>query len=78
MEYTFHEIEQAALSLPDTEKTQLVDRLNESLADSSTDPSIIEAWGKLALSRLERVRSGVVETIDGPTGLRAVRERVRG
>lgn len=74
MEQTFEEIEQAALALPASEKSRLVDRLTESLADSSA----ADAWLRLAVSRLEGIRSGSRKTIDGPTGLELVRQRIRG
>lgn len=78
MEHTFEEIVQAALSLPDPDRSRLVDRLNESLAEPSTDASAMDAWTKLVATRLESVRSGASEIIDGPAGLKAMRERVRG
>ena len=74
MKQTFEEIEQAVLALPDSERSKLVARLNESLADSS----ISDAWLRLAVNRLEGVRSGSRTTVDGPTGLKSMRERVRG
>lgn len=74
MQQTFEEIEQAVLALPASERSRLVDRLSESLASSD----VTDAWIRLAVRRLEDVRSGTVKTIDGPAGLKAVRERVRG
>lgn len=78
MEQTFDEITRAALSLPIPERTQLVVRLNESLSDLRANHESTDAWLSLAVSRLEEVRSGAAQTIDGPTGLREMRERVRG
>jgi len=74
MKQTFEEIEQAVLALPNAEKSRLVDRLNESLANSD----VADAWVRLAVSRLEGIRSGSRKTIDGPTGLKAMRDRIRG
>lgn len=74
MKQTFEEIERVVLALPDSERSKLVARLSESLADSS----VADAWLRLAVSRLEGIRSGSRKTIDGPTGLRSMRERVRG
>ncbi len=74
MPQTFEEIEQAVLALPDSDRARLADRLKESLADHS----VSDAWLRLAVSRLEGVRSGSRQTIDGPAGLKAMRERVRG
>ena len=74
MEQTFEEIEQAALALPTSERSRLVDRLNESLADTS----VADAWLRLAVSRLEGIRSGSRKTVDGPSGLTQMRARVRG
>jgi len=77
MEQKFEEIEQAALSLPAAERSRLVERLEDSLAGLADKRDTTDAWVKLAVRRLEAVRSGIVETIDGPTGLKAIRERVR-
>ncbi len=74
MKQTFEEIEQVVLALPDFERSKLAARLNESLADSS----ISDAWLRLALARLEGIRSGSRTPIDGPSGLKSMRERVRG
>jgi len=74
MKQTFEEIEQAVLALTNSERSRLVARLNESLADSS----ISDAWLHLAVDRLEGIRSGSRTTIDGPSGLKSMRERVRG
>ena len=74
MKQTFEEIEQAVLALPDSERSKLVARLNESLADSD----VADAWLRLAVNRLEGVRSGSRQSVDGPSGLRLMRERVRG
>ena len=74
MKQTFEEIERVVLALPDSDRARLVDRLNESLADRS----VSDAWLRLAVSRLEGVRAGSRPTIDGPSGLKAMRERVRG
>ena len=78
MEKTFDEIAQAALSLPIPERSQLVERLNESLSDLEGDPDSTDAWLRVAVRRLEEVRSGAAHTIDGPAGLREMRERIRG
>lgn len=78
MEQTTDEITQAALSLPISARSQLVDRLNKSLTDFPTTDETTDSWVRLAVRRLEEVRSGVSESIDGPTGLREMRERVRG
>lgn len=74
MKQTFEEIEQAVLALPDSERSRLLARLNESLANSS----ISDAWLQLAVDRLEGIRSGSRTKINGPTGLKSMRERVRG
>jgi hypothetical protein len=78
MEQTTDEITQAALSLPISERSQLVDRLNESLTDFQTTDETTDSWVRLAVRRLEEVRSGAAESIDGPTGLSEMRNRVRG
>ncbi|MEQ1765483.1 MAG: addiction module protein [Pyrinomonadaceae bacterium] len=74
MKQTFEEIEQVVLALPDSERSKLVARLNESLADTS----ISDAWLRLAVTRLEGIRSGSRTPIDGPTGLKSMRECIRG
>lgn len=74
MNHTFEEIKQAALSLPDDQRTKLIDSLNESLVHSD----VVDAWVRLAVDRLEGVRSGVRTPVDGPSALQSMRERVRG
>ncbi|MGE0244052.1 MAG: addiction module protein [Pyrinomonadaceae bacterium] len=78
MEKTADEITQAALALPTAERSQLADRLNESLKDFPSTGETNDAWVRLAVRRLENVRSGVSGTIDGPSGLSEMRKRVRG
>lgn len=77
MEQTTDEITQAALSLPIVERSQLVKKLNESLTDFPAPDEIVDAWVKLAVHRLEEVRSGVATSIDGPSGLKEMRDRIR-
>ncbi len=78
MEHTFDEIARAALSLPIPERSMLVERLNESLADGNDDQETSDAWLRLAVRRLEEVRSDSIQSIDGPSSLSEMRERVRG
>ena len=78
MEQKFEEVEQAALSLPISERSRLLERLEDSLVGVKVERDATDAWVKLAIRRLEEVRTGAVETIDGPAGLTAVRERIRG
>lgn len=74
MKQTFEELEQAVLALPDPEKSRLLDSLNEHFASRA----VADAWNRLAITRLEGIRSGSRGSVDGPSGLKAMRDRVRG
>lgn len=71
-----NEITATVLALPLDERALLADKLVESL-DPSTDDSISDLWVAEALRRLGEVRSGKVETIDGPTGFDQVRRAIK-
>ncbi|HQU93208.1 MAG TPA: addiction module protein [Pyrinomonadaceae bacterium] len=57
------EITRQALGLSAKERALLLDRLHESLL-SNREREIEDAWLKVAVRRLEEVRSGAVEPID--------------
>ncbi len=69
------EISKAALALNVDERTILAHRLADSLHE--VDREVEEAWTKEIRRRLDDVRSGRVETVDGPEGLARVRSIVR-
>lgn len=71
-----NEITATVLALPLDERALLADKLVESL-DSTTNESISDLWAAEALRRLGEVRSGEVETIDGPAGFDQVRRAIR-
>ncbi len=70
------EISKAALALDVDERTILAHRLADSL-HAETDREISDAWAREIRRRLDDVRSGRVETIDGPEGLARIRRSVR-
>jgi len=69
------EISKAALALNIDERTILAHRLADSLHEG--DREVEEAWTREIRRRLDDVRSGRVETVDGPEGLARVRRSVR-
>lgn len=70
------EISKAALALSIDERTILAHRLIDSL-HAEADRGVSEAWTQVIRRRLDDVRSGRVETVDGPEGLARVRRLVR-
>lgn len=57
------DITRLALELPDSQRALLLDRLRDSLL-SEREQEVQDAWLKVAVRRLEEVRSGAVEPID--------------
>jgi len=57
------ELEAAVLALPRRERAHLIRRLIESLDE---EPGVEDAWEAEIAARLEAIRRGDVETINGP------------
>ena len=72
MSIPVEKIAEFALSLPSDARALLADRLAESL-DPLTDDDVRASWAAEALSRLDEVRSGKVNTISGEEALARVR-----
>lgn len=66
----------AALALPAAEREELVDRLRQSIASETDVATAAEAAD--VERRLEDVRSGRVQPIDGDEAYAAVLQRLRG
>jgi len=77
MNTRLHEVTETALALPLEERAILADRLIESLDSADEGEPDRKAWGAEIRRRVEEVRSGAVELIDGPTGLEKVRQSLR-
>ncbi len=67
------EIEAAAARLSAVEREELVQRLIES--ENPADPEVEAAWDDEIARRLEEVRSGKVQCLDGDEVMREMRER---
>jgi putative addiction module component (TIGR02574 family) len=63
-----------ALSLPVEQRTELVDKLLESLY-GPIDADIEAAWAEEVEKRLEELDSGVVESVPGEEVFKRIRER---
>jgi putative addiction module component (TIGR02574 family) len=71
------EITEAALSLPFVDRALLADRLLDSLESRADQNSISDSWMSEIRRRVEEVRSGKAELVDGSEGLARVRESLR-
>ena len=67
-------LEAAALSLPQAERSRLVDRL---LASLGHDPEWEAAWSDEADQREARIAEGVVQWIDGPEAVSRIRASLK-
>ena len=65
-----------AMKLSLRDRVQLARRLVETL-DDEVDPSVEELWLTEAERRLEELRSGKVQGIDGEEALRTAREALK-
>lgn len=63
-----------AISLPVEIRTQLIDKLLQSLNPSRKD--IDKLWAKEAEKRVEEIRTGEVETVPGEEVFKKVRDRL--
>jgi putative addiction module component (TIGR02574 family) len=63
-----------AISLPVEIRTQLVDKLLQSLNPARKD--IDKLWAKEAEKRVEEIRTGDVETVPGEEVFKKVRDRL--
>ena len=75
MSATLDQLEADAMHLSADERSELAERLVESLS-SSTNALAQQAWYQLAKKRRDEVRSGLVSAIPGPEGLAMVRSLV--
>ncbi len=73
---SFEEILRDALELPPLQRAMLADHLLESL-DAPNQKEIDEAWGKEAEKRMQEIREGKVETIDGELVMNELRSRFK-
>lgn len=76
MSANFDEILSAALSLSPGARAMLADHLLESL-DSDDQKRIDEIWAQEAERRMQEIRDGKVEPIDGELVMRELRARRR-
>lgn len=67
------EIEAAAAQLSADEREELIQRLIE--LENPADPEVEAAWEDEIARRLEEVRSGKVQCLDGDEVMREMRER---
>jgi putative addiction module component (TIGR02574 family) len=74
MATNFDEVIKDALSLPPGERAMLADHLLESL-DREQQEEIDEAWADEAERRMQELRDGKVQTIDGEQVMRELRAR---
>jgi putative addiction module component (TIGR02574 family) len=72
----YDEILTAALSLTPEARAQLADQLLASL-DGEDQKEIDAAWGKEAERRIQEIREGKVETIDGESVMKELRSRFK-
>lgn len=70
---TLEQITQIALSLPNTLRVLLVEKLIESL-EFDIDESVRASWTTVAQQRCEEIRAGVVQPIPGDEALARVRK----
>ena len=69
---SIEQITEELLSLPNTSRALLVEKLVESL-EFDIDPAIEAAWTTEAKSRRDQVRNGSVQVIPGEEALNQVR-----
>jgi putative addiction module component (TIGR02574 family) len=74
MAANFDDIIKDALSLPPGARAMLADHLLESL-DWERQKEIDEAWAVEAEKRMQEIRDGKVQTIDGEEAMRELRAR---
>jgi putative addiction module component (TIGR02574 family) len=74
MAANFDDIIKDALSLPPGARAMLADHLLESL-DWEQKKEIDEAWAMEAERRMQEIRDGTVQTIDGEEVMRELRAR---
>jgi len=74
MSENFDEILSAALSLPPGARAMLAGHLLESL-DRENQKRIDAIWADEAEKRMQQIRDGKVQTIDGEQVMRELRER---
>jgi Putative addiction module component len=70
---SIEQITQGALSLPNTLRVFLVEKLIESL-EFDVDEAIQASWTAAAKQRCEEIRTGVVQSIPGDEALVQVRQ----
>jgi Putative addiction module component len=70
---SIEQITQGALSLPNTLRVFLVEKLIESL-EFDVDEAIQASWTAAAKQRREEIRTGVVQSIPGDEALAQVRQ----
>ena len=71
---SFEEILRAALLLSPSERAMLADHLLASL-DAPNQKEIDEAWAEEAERRMQEIRDGKVQTIDGEQVMQELRAR---
>ncbi len=67
-------LEKEALLLPEAERALLVERLLQSISQIS--PGLQAAWIREADERVQAFRDGVIDAVDGPQALAALRARL--
>lgn len=77
MAANFDDLIKDALSLPPGARAMLADHLLESL-DWEHQKEVDEAWAQEAERRMQEIRDGKVQTIDGEQVMRELRARRKG
>ena len=68
------ELIQEALSLPNSSRVFLVEKLIESLEESDIDENIQKSWNTEAKKRRDEIRNHTVEPISGEIALAQIRQ----
>ena len=74
MDAPLRELEAAVMALPNSERARLAERL---IASLDRDPEIEEAWAQEIRQRLERYRSGELQTVPAEEVMKEARERIQ-
>jgi hypothetical protein len=77
MSVLIENITEVALSLPYDERTILLEKLAESLDTPDGKAVVSQSWINVIRRRVEEIKSGRAELVDGPAGLARVRESLR-
>ena len=74
---TIDSVLQEALSLPPSDRGQLIQRLIESLDTGEDDPNAEDAWAEVIAKRIADLDAGRAKVIDAKCALAQAREDLR-